>query len=125
MSENYAIQYSVKTPRDSMLNLRADTKEEFELLAAWALQNSARFLDLETAIKGVPQALAGNVTSVSVQTTQPQGQPLGNEPTGPAPMCAHGPKNFKSGIAKSGKNAGKRWQAWDCPQGVCEREWVR
>lgn len=125
MSENYAIQYSVKTPRDSMLNLRADTKEEFELLAAWALQNSARFLDLETAIKGVPPALAGNVTSVSVQTTQPQGQPLGNEPSTPAPSCVHGPRNFKTGTVKNGKRAGQQWQAWDCSQNMCEREWVR
>lgn len=122
MSDDFKIQYSVKTPRDSMLNLRADTKEEFEALAAWALQNSARFIDLETAIKGVPPALSGNVTSVSVQSNGQQ--QLGNEPSTPAPSCMHGPMNFKTGVAKTGKNKGKQWQAWDCPQGQCDRQWV-
>lgn len=121
MSDDFKIQYSVKTPRDSMLNLRADTKEEFELLAAWAVTNSARFIDLETAIKGVPPALSGNVTSVSVQTTQPQGQPAGNEPPGPAPMCAHGAMNYKNFFSKA-KN--KRFQLWECPQKQCESQWI-
>lgn len=138
MSDDFAVQLSIKTPRDSLLNLRAASTEEFEKVAAWALSNSARFIDLETAVKGVPQALAGNVTHVQVQpnnqgyqrqATDENGEPLqrptNEPPAGPAPSCVHGPRNYKSGTIKNGKNAGRQWQAWDCQQNVCEREWVR
>src|SRR5574340_456037 len=119
MSEDFAVQLSIKTPRDTLLNLRAKTTQEFEAVAAWALSNSARFIDLETAVKGVPPALSGNVTHVSVQQ-----ETVPNEPTTPAPSCMQGPKEFETGVAKSGRNAGKPWRAWDCPQGVCDREWI-
>jgi hypothetical protein len=118
MSDDYTIQYSVKTPRDSMLNLRANTPEEFEKVAAWALQNSARFIDLETAIKGVPAALAGNVTHVAVQSNGQQGYP-NNEPTGPGPSCVHGPMNFRSGTSKK---TGKPYSGWFCSDNVCQAQ---
>lgn len=120
MSDDFAVQFSVKTPRDSLLNLRASSKEEFEALAAWALQNSARFVDLETAVKGVPPALAGNVTHVQVQSNGQQGVP-NNEPQGPAPSCQHGPMNFRSGTSK--KN-GKAWSGWFCGQNQCPTQWA-
>jgi hypothetical protein len=123
MSDDYTIQYSVKTPRDSMLNLRANTPEEFEKVAAWALQNSARFIDLETAIKGVPAALAGNVTQVQVQPAptyqQNAYQAPANEPTGPGPSCVHGPMNFRSGTSKK---TGKPYSGWFCSDNVCQAQ---
>lgn len=116
MSDDYAIQYSVKTPRDSMLNLRASDPQEFEKVAAWALQNSARFIDLETAIKGVPAALAGNVTHVAVQSNGQQGYPSNEPPAAPGPSCMHGPMNFRSGTSKK---TGKAYSGYFCPENQC------
>ena len=31
--------------------------------------------------------------------------------------------DYKSGITKTGKNAGKIWEAFDCPEGECSRRW--
>ena len=128
MSEDYAIQFSVKTPRDSLLNLRANTPDEFQAAVQWALSNAARFVDLETAIKGVPAALAANVTVTSVQPNNiPQPsynvQPTNEPPQGPPPpSCMHGPMNYKTG----NKN-GKTWQGYFCPESGsdCKPQWIK
>jgi hypothetical protein len=49
---------------------------------------------------------------------------------GPAPLCpGHGlPAVFKTGTTKSGRNAGKTWRAWMCPNekgNTCEAQWLR
>lgn len=126
MSDDFKLQFSVKTPRDSMLNIRADNQAEFEQLAAWALQNSARFIDLETAIKGVPPALAANVQAVAVQQSgapaqqyQQQQPQFVNEPQGPAPVCIHGPMNFKSNYSKK---KGKNYSGYFCSADQCKPE---
>lgn len=43
----------------------------------------------------------------------------GSSPDGEKRFCEHGERVFKSGVSK----AGKTWQAYDCPNRVCDREW--
>lgn len=38
-----------------------------------------------------------------------------NGGNGPAPVCPHGTKTYYQGVAKTGKNAGKPYEAWLCP----------
>lgn len=42
--------------------------------------------------------------------------------SGSGKFCAHGEKLPTSGISKK---TNKQWNALDCPDGVCDREWVR
>lgn len=44
-------------------------------------------------------------------------------PKGKTAFCEHGARQYKTGTVKSGKNAGNVWHAFDCPNGVCDREW--
>lgn len=117
MSEDFRIQFSVKTTRDSLLNIRANSSQEFEQFAAWALNNAAQFVNLESAIKGVPPALAANVTQTQVVQEPPTYQPPANEPTGPAPSCVHGPMNFRSGMSKK---SGKPYRGFFCTANQCQ-----
>lgn len=113
---DYAIQYNVKTPRDSLINIQGDTTDEFAAAAAWVTQHAAQFIDLETAIKGVPPALAANVTTTQVVHNNQQQGSYSNEPTGPAPTCKHGPMNFKSAFSKK---KGKNYSGYFCPADDC------
>ena len=46
-----------------------------------------------------------------------------DHPNGKKEFCQHGEMQYKSGVAKTGKNAGKTWHAFDCPDGECDRKW--
>lgn len=37
-------------------------------------------------------------------------------------VCGSQDTTFKSGISKTGKNAGKPWRAWDCNEPQCKNE---
>lgn len=55
----------------------------------------------------------------------PAGQPAASKeaPGGEKRYCEHGQREYKTGVTKTGKNAGKTWEAFDCKDGVCDREW--
>ncbi|GAB3475442.1 hypothetical protein [Amycolatopsis cihanbeyliensis] len=57
------------------------------------------------------------------QRRQPSGKPEGatQAPNGEQRFCEHGQRQYKSGFSQ--KN-GKKWEAFDCPDGICEREWA-
>lgn len=54
----------------------------------------------------------------------PQGQPPAatQHPKGERKFCQHGEMTFKSAVSQK---TGKPWYAFDCPQNVCQREFVK
>ena len=84
-----------------------------------------RILDNSAQMGGYYSRL--NRGSGGKQQPQQQSGPQ-QAPDGQSRYCQghpeHGPKLFKSGVVKRGPNQGKTWQAFDCAQGVCDREWM-
>lgn len=72
-----------------------------------------------------PQGVYQPVGTIPVP---PQQQPAPQMPGAAAPVCQHGPKQYREGV---GKNPPYRpWSAWFCPAGQndptrCEKEWIR
>ena len=67
-----------------------------------------------TVVHGIPGSAVVSHTAAPAAAAAPAA----------GPSCIHGPKKYATGTAKSGKNAGKTWEAWDCPNKLCPREWV-
>jgi hypothetical protein len=128
VSENSAIQINWKTKRDGMLiNLRANTPEELDVLIDGITLRLATLLDLEQTTEGmattnkavevVTQAFPG------AQPVQPPAPPAHNyAPTPPSPAtgipqctCGAGEMRFvPAGISKS---TGKPYRAfYACPR---------
>lgn len=123
MSENWKLQVSPKLADGTLINLRAETPEEFDQVVNWATTNAAKFVDVVTAINAVNKvpALAGNVTSTQVVNDPPaqggggwnnqqQSPPSFANPATQGPACQHGPM-----VARSGSKNGKDWSGWFCP----------
>lgn len=135
MSESFKIQQNVKVNQD-LINLRADNPEEFKAIAEWVIENAALLVNVQTALNGVPPALAGNVTKTQLvqdnppqqgSWAAPQGQqpPSFANPASAAPSCRHGERTYRSGTGKNGKE----WKAYFCPssnrQDQCDAQWVK
>ena len=58
----------------------------------------------------------------SAQSSRPAPGPK-DHPNGKKEFCQHGEMQYKTGITKTGKNQGKTWGAFDCPDGECGRKW--
>ena len=124
MSDNWKLQVSPKLPDGTLINLRAETPEEFDQVVNWATTNAAKFVDVVTAINAVNRVapLAGNVTTTQVQDApaqavggwqnQQQAPPSYAQPAaGPGPACKHGQM-----IARQSKpGAPKQWSGHFCP----------
>lgn len=114
MTDSFKYQYSAKTPSGAMLNVRADTPEEFIQALTAALSAVPQQAALESALT------AGSVVGAAgvVAPAQPASRPLPPRPAaanGPAPdpqvqNCMHGQRTFKSGTSAKGA-----WSAWFCP----------
>lgn len=125
MSDSFKIQQNVKVGND-LINLRADTPDEFQWIANWVIENAALLVNVQTALNGVPPALAGNVTHTQVvqggtpaeqayqQQTQQnnggwgappqQGPPQWSQPAQMAPTCRHGEMEYKDFTSKAGNH---------------------
>jgi len=123
MSDNWKLQVSPKLPDGTLINLRAETPEEFDQVVNWATTNAAKFVDVVTAINAVNRVapLAGNVTTTQVQDApaqavggwqnQRQAAPSFAQPAaGPGPACKHGPM-----VARGGEKNGRAWSGFFCP----------
>ena len=126
MTDNWKLQVSPKLPDGTLINLRAETPEEFDQVVGWATANAAKFVDVVTAINAVNKvpALAGNVTRTEVVDggasnqqngsgwSQPQTQaaPSFAQPNNQGPACQHGPMVFREGVGAKGP-----WKAYFCP----------
>jgi hypothetical protein len=137
---NTVLQVNFKTHGDSLINIYADTPEQFNQIVEFLKTKVGDIAELESNFKGAAAvAQAMNVTTVPVGTapvpppppvpvSQPGwGAPQPPAPTqsAPAPTCAHGPRTAKSG--QSGKGP---WRAWMCPTpkgtpGQCDPQWVK
>ena len=133
MSDSFKIQQNVKVNQD-LINLRADNPEEFKAIAEWVIENAHLLVNVQTALNGVPPALAGSVTKTQVvqdnppqqgSWAQPQGQaPSFANPASAAPSCRHGERTFREG-----KSAKGPWKAYFCPSrdrnDQCDAQWVK
>lgn len=124
------LQVNFKGGIPDLVNIYADNDGElFDLLGALdtdrvrdaiiaAGQSIQQAQAAITVVHNIPgSAVVGHSNVVPMQ------QPAAAAPAA-GPSCIHGPKKFANGVAKSGKNAGKAWEAWDCPNKLCPREWV-
>ena len=122
MSDSFRIQQNVKVGND-LINLRADSSEEFTKIAQWTIENAALFVNVQAALGGVAAVapLAGNVTTTQVQDApaqavngwqnQRQAAPSFAQPAaGPGPACKHGPM-----VARGGEKNGRAWSGFFCP----------
>lgn len=106
--EGYKFQVSLKYGPDNigMLNVRADSNEEFAANLAAALETLGANAVLVDAYntefpKGAPAT-----------SPAPAGRPQGGQasPTSTGEVCQHG-----SMVFRSGNKDGKAWSAWFCP----------
>lgn len=129
-SDNTGLQVNFKTPSGTLINLYATDSadlasklEDIEGVASQiaALEGVLTAASRASGISAPPShQSAGNPPSRP--STPPSSAPA---PSGAAPSCAHGPRQFKSGISK----AGKPYKLWACPSfdrnDQCSPEWVR
>lgn len=76
------------------------------------------------------KALNGNGGSTPANTGSNQkGRPQGaaQAPGGETRQCEHGPMEYKSGFSekKKQKMGDGNWHAFDCPEGKCDRQWLK
>lgn len=129
-SESTGLQVNFKTPAGTLINLYATDSADL----------SSKLEDIEGVASQIA-ALEGVLSAASVAggiSAPPSHQTAGNPPSRPsngpsspppaagaAPSCAHGPRQFKSGISK----AGKPYKLWACPSSnrndQCPPEWLR
>lgn len=127
--EAWSIQVSAKLPDQTLINIRGNAVSEvLEQLGALAANSGdmSESLKLITAAGAAVNAAHPQPATVPAPAwTPPQGAsaaPAASQP-GAAPSCAHGPREFKQGVARSGK----AWKGWSCtePKGQdCPMQWV-
>ena len=88
-----------------------------------ALDEQMQDLLKATAKYGKAFAQLGSENKPASKGARPAPGPQ-EHPGGREEFCSHGKRVYKTGVAKSGKNAGKTWEAFDCPEGECQRSWV-
>lgn len=145
MSDDFKFQASVKIPhgpdnyRDSMLNVRAQTGEEFAQAVNYIAEHAA---DLATALQTIHASAnvsasfagpgTGNVQQPAPQAPPPQqgwsqqgSQQAAPQQAGPGKMCAHGPMTYREGNGQRGP-----WKGYFCPTpkgtpNQCKPEFIR
>ena len=125
MSENSAIQINWKTKRDGMLiNLRANTAEELDVLLDGITLRLATLLDLEQTTENMANTnKAVEVITQAFPGAQPAQPPAHNyAPTPPsapsgAPQCTCGAGDMRLVPAGISKSTGKPYRAfYACPR---------
>lgn len=138
-NDGWAFQVSPKVLRDHMVNIRANSGEEFLqrlqfvehnaeaiVCAITALTEAASLptpQPLQQAVAVVQQVMPG-ATESTLPAPQPQQPFVSAAAPSNAPACAHGSRIWKEGTSSSGKP----WKAWMCiaPKGSsCDPQWVR
>lgn len=112
----------------TLLNFYADDEEEFDAALrllnerAGAVASLTAALEAAAVVAGVGLVGQPSAPPRAAEVTPPPASSGSAAPPGPPPECPHGPKVWKT---DKSKRTGKIWKAWDCPSGVCDREWVR
>lgn len=127
--EPWTIQLNPKLPDGTLINIRGNAVNEvLEMLGALSANSGdmAESIKLITAAGAAVNAAHPQPATVPTTApwTPPQGAaaPAASQP-GAAPTCAHGPREFKQGVARSGK----AWKGWSCtqPKGQdCPMQWI-
>ena len=133
--EDAAIEYSVtlKGGRDFdaawvvMRGTKEQLLEEFDEELQELLKQAAKYgkafaaLGAEGRGTGTGGGAAKRTGGAATQSRPAPGPK--DHPNGKKEFCQHGEMQYKSGVTKTGKNAGKTWHAFDCPDGECDRKW--
>ena len=138
MAENTKFQANFKLADGTLVNVYADSAEEFEAQLA-AVQDTAALIhsvsqSLTSAGPAAPfqrrqypgkgAAPAAPIHPLDDRLNTPAPMPAPASPDGP-PQCAHGTMQMRSGTSAKGP-----WRGWMCaaPKGVapkCETIWIR
>lgn len=126
MSENSAIQINWKTKRDGMLiNLRANTPEELDVLLDGITMRLAALLDLEQTTEAMAgtskaiEAVQNAFPNAQVVTPQPPAHNYAPTPVaqGNSPECTCGAGAMRLVPAGISKSTGKPYRAfYACPR---------
>ena len=119
MSEDWKLQVSYKTSTGDMINIRAHTADELSVLLEnigdYATQIAATQRQIAQANTIAPLSTSSSIASTepAPSSMPPQAQvPTATTPSQGSPMCAHGPRKYKSGISSK---TGKPYAMWVCP----------
>ncbi len=114
MSEEWKLQASFKSPGGTLINVRAGSGAELEILLGDVKEITTQISAVETEL-GVAHTIAPLGTTPFTQGPAPvqnyQAQSV-QPPSGTGPTCQHGNRIFKSGVSKS---TGKPYSMWVCP----------
>jgi hypothetical protein len=136
MPSEAAFSYTGKDVRGNLCTIRGDDYDSFynnlrevlgedvtEFAASFAAAFGGATPTPAQAVANVQQVFPGAVPAtapvpaavpVPVQTAQTYGAADAGQPPVNVPMCQHGPRTFKTSIAKTGRNAGQPWNRWEC-----------
>lgn len=132
MSDDYAIQVSFKTPTQTLINLRAADEPELDDLLSILGRQLKAVGEVELVLAAMQNIYAGMSPLEKVKldaeaaASRPAQQARSSAPatsqsapSGDVPICEHGPMQFRKGVTKTGRNAGKPWSGFMCsgPQG--------
>ena len=120
--DNTGIQYTIYQGR-TMINIYVPDADPAELAedieAKLDVVGTAAVKSAETAAllqaTATAAGILGATAAPAASGAQGGSQSFGEQ----GPSCEHGPRQGKSGVSQK---TGKPWRAWDCPQGVCPRQ---
>ncbi|MEU1880352.1 hypothetical protein ABZ470_23855 [Streptosporangium sp. NPDC020072] len=132
---DFGIQLSLKLKdSDTLLNIRADDHQDFEMLADWASENAEIFTRVHEAVRGVPRATDGVAL---IQEMMPgstviaeYGAPPPSHPTPTAAAaqpycdrCKKAPVCGVCGLSSRPRKSIKDGKYWihDCPQDTAHK----
>lgn len=122
MSQEALYQVNVKTPKGTLLNIRATSDAELDAALDGLTLRIAAIADLESSIDAIcAVAQAGLkpeiVSATPVAAVAPQyPAPTGYKPTGQAPLCACGAGSMRHVPAGIAKSTGRPYKAfYACP----------
>lgn len=123
MADDYAMQFSFKTPSGTLINLRADTEED--------MQNNLDTLGALAASLTATEDLIGamrNVFNIARPASAASGAPVQqvqSAPTSDTPICNHGQPMIRR--EKFNDDGSKAWGGWFCASqnknDECDPQW--
>ena len=135
MSDDYNLQVSIKTPAQTLINVRGDTSSEIEDGLRIIQDLAGTIVATESMLAGAgaaaPLIHEGTPAAVPAPVAAGGGAPPAYNPPAPADAappphsCPHGARVWKTGSSKNGP-----WGAWFCAlpkgsPGVCDPDWDR
>lgn len=111
MSDNWAVQVSVKTKAGTLVNVRADTPEHLDQLLGQVMLRSEVLSSVERQLMEAGGHTQPTQPVHRAKVDQPRADPWTTpQPEAQVPSCPHGPRMWREGTSK----AGNPYKMWKC-----------